>query len=195
MDNEIEELLILEEKVKNIKKRIRERKKSKTITIDGEAHETIKNHCASLNVNIGEWVSKTLLDAVGTYKEEINCLITDEIDFYDFEESEKKRILSKYSKKNVFRHLFKSNKMIFSDSMKFVGHSSDDNLPIYEYIGDNPIDFKLGLIKQMQFKEGLDITCVLETEITKGWMTEDMDCVVLSNKDVDLYETPDIIIT
>ena len=42
MESEIEELLILEEKVKNIKKRIKERKKSKTITIDGEAHETVK---------------------------------------------------------------------------------------------------------------------------------------------------------
>ena len=35
MESEIEELLILEKKVKNIKKRIRERKKSKTITING----------------------------------------------------------------------------------------------------------------------------------------------------------------
>ena len=194
MDNEINELLILEEKVKSIKKRIRERKKSKTITIDGESHEVIKNHCASINVNIGEWVSNTLLNAVESYKEEINCLITDEIDPDEFEKNEKNRILEKYTKK-VDRHLFKSNKMIFSDSMKFVGHSSEDNLPIYEYIGDNPIDFKLGLIKQMQVNEGLDITCVLDTEITKGWMTEDMDYVVLSNKDVDLYETPTIIIT
>ena len=64
MESEIEELLILEEKVKNIKKRIKERKKSKTITIDGEAHETVKNHCASLNVNIGEWVTQTLLSTV-----------------------------------------------------------------------------------------------------------------------------------
>jgi hypothetical protein len=184
MESEIEELLILEEKVKNIKKRIKERKKSKTITIDGEAHETVKNHCASLNVNIGEWVTQTLLSAVEKYKEEINCLITDEIDSEEFQLNEKNRILEKYSKKET-RHLFKSNKMVFSNYMKFVGHSLSDNYPIYEFTGDNILSFKLDIIESINQNDGLDITSALESEITKGWITDEMDYVVLSNKEVN----------
>ena len=184
MESEIEELLILEEKVKNIKKRIKERKKSKTITIDGEAHETVKNHCASLNVNIGEWVTQTLLSTVEKYKEEMNCLITDEIDSEEFQLNEKNRILEKYSKKET-RHLFKSNKMVFSNYMKFVGHSLSDNYPIYEFTGDNILSFKLDIIESINQNDGLDITSALESEITKGWITDEMDYVVLSNKEVN----------
>ena len=183
MESETEELLILEEKVKNIKKRIKERKKSKTITIDGEAHETVKNHCASLNVNIGEWVTQTLLIAVEKYKEEINCLITDEIDSEEFQLNEKNRILEKYSKKET-RHLFKSNKMIFSNYLKFAGHSFSDNYPIYEFTGDNILSFKLDIIESINQNDGLDITSALESEITRGWITDEMDYVVLSNKEV-----------
>lgn len=187
MESEIEELLILEEKVKNIKKRIKERKKSKTITIDGEAHETVKNHCASLNVNIGEWVTQTLLNTVEKYKEEMNCLITDEIDSEEFQLNEKNRILEKYSKKET-RHLFKSNKMVFSNYMKFVGHSFSDNYPIYEFTGDNILSFKLDIIESINQNDGLDITSALESEITRGWITDEMDYimdyVVLSNKEV-----------
>ena len=187
MESEIEELLILEEKVKNIKKRIKERKKSKTITIDGEAHETVKNHCASLNVNIGEWVTQTLLSTVEKYKEEMNCLITDEIDSEEFQLNEKNRILEKYSKKET-RHLFKSNKMIFSNYLKFAGHSFSDNYPIYEFTGDNILSFKLDIIESINQNDGLDITSALESEITRGWITDEMDYimdyVVLSNKEV-----------
>ncbi len=183
MESEIEELLILEEKVKNIKKRIKELKKSKTITIDGEAHETVKNHCASLNVNIGEWVTQTLLSTVEKYKEEMNCLITDEIDSEEFQLNEKNRILEKYSKKET-RHLFKSNKMVFSNYMKFVGHSFSDNYPIYEFTGDNILSFKLDIIESINQNDGLDITSALESEITRGWITDEMDYVVLSNKEV-----------
>lgn len=187
MESEIEELLILEEKVKNIKKRIKERKKSKTITIDGEAHETVKNHCASLNVNIGEWVTQTLLSTVEKYKEEMNCLITDEIDSEEFQLNEKNRILEKYSKKET-RHLFKSNKMVFSNYMKFVGHSFSDNYPIYEFTGDNILSFKLDIIESINQNDGLDITSALESEIKRGWITDEMDYimdyVVLSNKEV-----------
>lgn len=187
MESEKEELLILEEKVKNIKKRIKERKKSKTITIDGEAHETVKNHCASLNVNIGEWVTQTLLSTVEKYKEEMNCLITDEIDSEEFQLNEKNRILEKYSKKET-RHLFKSNKMVFSNYMKFVGHSFSDNYPIYEFTGDNILSFKLDIIESINQNDGLDITSALESEIKRGWITDEMDYimdyVVLSNKEV-----------
>ena len=187
MESEIEELLILEKKVKNIKKRIRERKKSKTITINGEAHETIKNHCTSLNVNIGEWVTQTLLSTVEKYKEEMNCLITDEIDSEEFQLNEKNRILEKYSKKET-RHLFKSNKMIFSNYLKFAGHSFSDNYPIYEFTGDNILSFKLDIIESINQNDGLDITSALESEITRGWITDEMDYimdyVVLSNKEV-----------
>ena len=187
MESEIEELLILEKKVKNIKKRIRERKKSKTITINGEAHETIKNHCTSLNVNIVEWVTQTLLSTVEKYKEEINCLITDEIDSEEFLLNEKNRILEKYSKKET-RHLFKSNKMIFSNYLKFAGHSFSDNYPIYEFTGDNILSFKLDIIESINQNDGLDITSALESEITRGWITDEMDYimdyVVLSNKEV-----------
>lgn len=188
MESEIEELLILEEKVKNVKKRIKELKKSKTITIDGEAHETVKNHCASLNVNIGEWVSNTLLNAVENYKEEINCLITDEIDSEQFERNEAKRILEKYSSTGT-RHLVKSNKMLFCEDMKFVGHSSEDNLPIYEFTGDYINSFKLTLLKHIEDNEGLSIVDAFEKEVCKGFMIDDMDFVVLKNKDVDVYKS------
>ena len=74
--------------------------------------------------------------------------------------------------------------MIFSNYLKFAGHSFSDNYPIYEFTGDNILSFKLDIIESIKQNDRLDITSALESEITRGWITDEMDYVVLSNKEV-----------
>ena len=56
--------------------------------------------------------------------------------------------------------------------------------PIYEFTGDNILSFELDIIESINQNDGLDITSALESEITRGWITDEMDYVVLSNKEV-----------
>lgn len=86
-----ENLLTLKEQVKLLEKKIKEKNKPKTITISGETHNKIKNFCNSINMNIGDWVSKTVIDAIDDYINKYNCIITDE------EIDDKKILQEKYS--------------------------------------------------------------------------------------------------
>jgi hypothetical protein len=66
-----QDLLLLKEKVKEIEKKIKENNKPKTITISGNAHNTIKRFCTSLNFNIGDWCEKILLKEI----EDNDCIL------------------------------------------------------------------------------------------------------------------------
>ena len=57
-----EQILRLKDALKEIESKLKV--KPKTITISGEAHNIIKNHCATLNESIGEWSERKLLESV-----------------------------------------------------------------------------------------------------------------------------------
>jgi hypothetical protein len=61
----------LKEKFKEIETKLKEKAKPKTITISGEAHNIIKNHCNALNQSIGEYTEKIMLENVDDEKNEI----------------------------------------------------------------------------------------------------------------------------
>lgn len=87
-----ENLLTLKEQVKLLEKKIREKNKPKTITISGETHNKIKNFCNSININIGDWVSKTVIDAIDDYINKYDCILNSEEEIDD-----KKVLQEKYS--------------------------------------------------------------------------------------------------
>ncbi len=64
---EDEEILKLKEKIKDVELKLKEKSKPKTITISGEAHNIIKNHCDNIiNENVGKWSEKVLLNDIKT---------------------------------------------------------------------------------------------------------------------------------
>jgi hypothetical protein len=140
------DLLLLKEKVKQIEKKIKENNKPKTITISGNAHNTIKRFCSTLNLNIGDWCEKILLKEI----EDNDCIIRvdeqDTVELNDIEEKVKdsKLLKDKYIKEaQRSKYLIKSNKIIFSDQLKFNGYSRTDGLPIYEFTGEDMTHFKM----------------------------------------------------
>lgn len=139
------DLLLLKEKVKEIEKKIKENNKPKTITISGNVHNKIKKFCGALNLNIGEWSEKVLLKEI----EDNNCVIIleehDSGTSYEDRIKEDSEILKeKYIKeKQKSKYLIKSNKLIFSDQLKFNGYSRIDGQPIYEFTGEDMTHFKM----------------------------------------------------
>lgn len=139
------DLLLLKEKVKQIEKKIKENNKPKTITISGSTHNTIKRFCSTLNLNIGDWCEKVLLKEI----EDNDCIIINEqdtVELNDIEEKERdsKILKDKYIKESQrTKYLIKSNKLIFSDQLKFNGYSRTDGLPIYEFTGEDMTHFKM----------------------------------------------------
>ena len=61
---EDEQIIKLREKLKEIDVKLKEKTKPKTITISGEAHNMIKNHCSLIKENVGEWSEKILVDKI-----------------------------------------------------------------------------------------------------------------------------------
>jgi hypothetical protein len=189
------DLLLLKEKVKQIEKKIKENNKPKTITISGNAHNTIKRFCSTLNLNIGDWCEKVLLKEI----EDNDCIIRvnekDTVELNDIEEKERdsKLLKDKYIREaQRTKYLIKSNKIIFSDQLKFNGYSRIDGLPIYEFIGDDMTHFKM-----TNNFDKYDITFdFLNTDtnfddVNKNIKTNDSleDFVILDGKSIE-YEVP-----
>jgi len=61
---EDEQIIKLRDKLKEIDVKLKEKAKPKTITISSEAHNIIKNHCSSVNENVGEWSEKMLINLI-----------------------------------------------------------------------------------------------------------------------------------
>jgi hypothetical protein len=119
----------LKTKMREIEKKVREKNKPKTITISGEDHSIIKNYCSSLQLNIGEWASKVLLDEINKHK----CILFEDLTSEERMERDVKLIKEKYfTKSNSNLKLFKCNKILFGTIFKFKGYSQVDAKPIYE---------------------------------------------------------------
>lgn len=138
-ENDIEEF---RNRVKQIDKKLKENLKPKTITISKKVHSKIKKYCNELNLNIGEFVSETILN-------EINSVIIEE----PYEDNEKKseriskNILEKYDS-ILYKGLYKTNKLIVGKGFEFVGYSKTDGFPIYEVdnIDSNIIEIEINNI-------------------------------------------------
>lgn len=99
--NEEKDLQILKEKVKILERKIKERKKPKTVTIAGDAHFKIKEYCNLININIGDWVSKTLIDTIDKIIEENNCIIKDDRDYETIHNEEILKLKEKYTNRHL----------------------------------------------------------------------------------------------
>lgn len=119
----------LKTKMREIEKKVREKNKPKTITISGEDHSIIKSYCNSLQLNIGEWSAKVLLDEINKHK----CILFDDLTYEEKMERDTELIKEKYfNKSNSNLKLFKCNKILFGTIFKFKGYSEVDAKPIYE---------------------------------------------------------------
>ena len=61
---EDDQIIKLREKLKEIDVKLKEKAKPKTITISGEAHNIIKEHCSLIKENVGEWSEKILVNTI-----------------------------------------------------------------------------------------------------------------------------------
>lgn len=119
----------LKTKMREIEKKVREKNKPKTITISGEDHSIIKSYCNSLQLNIGEWSAKVLLDEINKHK----CILFDDLTYEEKMERDAELIKEKYfNKSNSNLKLFKCNKLLLGRDFKFRGYSEVDAKPIYE---------------------------------------------------------------
>lgn len=182
------DLLLLKEKVKEIEKKIKENNKPKTITISGNAHNTIKRFCTSLNLNIGDWTEKILLKEI----EDNNCVIL--VEEHDSTKSYENRIKEdsealkdKYIKEaNRPKLTIKANKLIISDQLKFNGYSRIDGLPIYEFTGEDMTHFKMA-----NDFDKLGITFdIVDTKFGFIKTNEKLDdCVILNGERIEYENT------
>jgi len=120
----------LRKKLKEFEVSIREKIKPKTITISGSSHRKMKRYCESLNLKIGEWVEKTLMDEI----ENSSAIIRGKEDGI---EKESDALVKKYMDERSKRGLLvKVDKLILDKDFHFRGYSCIDCNPIYEYFGN-----------------------------------------------------------
>ena len=125
VDLDEKDILELKNKMKQIEKKIKEKNKPKTITISGKDHSIIKEYCTTLNLNIGDWTAKVLLDKIEADK----CFV--ELDQEDYFEIEEKEITERYIDSQKHKTLYKFDKLIINKDFHFKGYSIIDGNPLY----------------------------------------------------------------
>lgn len=169
-ENDVENL---KAKMKEIEKKVKEKNKPKTITISGIDHSIIKSYCNSLNLNIGEWTAKVLIEEI----ERNRCITYSNETYEEIQEAGVKNIREKY--KYLFEEseneiLLKSNKLILSKDLKIKGYSFFDGKPIYEISFDNRESF-LDYVRE----NDIDVVLCKKNEISNEIIpTEDMDFII-----------------
>lgn len=143
-EEQISELML---KVKDVQKKLKEKNKPKTITISAKDHQKIKKYCTMMDLNIGDWSSKVLLDEI----EKSLCVEVKEETTEESEERIKKEsenlIESWKEGQNRPKNLYKLNRLIISSMFKFCGYSGLDCNPIYEFTGKDLPTFEDESIK------------------------------------------------
>jgi hypothetical protein len=147
-----EDIDFIKKRVRDLENGVKERNKPKTITIPGKAHLKIKNYCKNLNLSIGEWCTKVLLEEI----EEKSCIFDDERDADEIRESEMKDITDRYINEiNRDKVLIKADLLLVNQNLTFKGYSQYDGNPIYEKTGK--IDFQ---------DLGIDVKIVKQKEVS-----------------------------
>lgn len=166
-ENDVENL---KAKMKEIEKKVKEKNKPKTITISGIDHSIIKSYCNSLNLNIGEWTAKVLLEEI----ERNRCITYSDETYEEIQEAGVKNIREKYKyffEESENEILLKSNKLIFSKDLKSKGYSFVDGKPIYGISSDNRESF-LDYVKE----NDIDVVLCNKNEISNEIIPDDDMC-------------------
>lgn len=132
IDPEEFQLAALKAAARKLEQNIKERKKPKTITISGDTHNKIKTYCNSMGLNIGKWTEQVLMREIS----ENNCVEVTNYDDYINDTAED--IKNKYTKKTT---RYKTDTLIMCESLRLVGESIVDGMPIYELVDSdiNPL--------------------------------------------------------
>lgn len=112
-------------KMKTLEKKIKEQNKPKTITISSKDHATIKKYCTIFNLNIGDWVTKTLLEKI----ESDNCIISEDIDSKELFIRDSEALLEKY--KPLTGTIIKTDFFLNGKDFNLLGYSKLDGKNIY----------------------------------------------------------------
>jgi len=175
---EEEELIRLKSEVKNLKSKIKESKKPKTITISNDVHSKLKRYCTLLNINIGDYIEKLILN-------ELDTIIYDEKSYEDIYEENLSNCVGKFNK-NVdsnknFRYL-KTDSFILHSLLEFVGNSVADGKPIYKIKNEeclsNISDFRTLVEGDLELNN-LNYEFVKYNEISKNIKNYDFDITIL----------------
>lgn len=153
----------IKNQLKKVEKKVKEKKKPKTITIPGDTHAKVKNHCNLFNLNIGEFTEKVLLEEI----EKNKCIEKGERDLEEEMSEIEKRYIDNELKS---RTLIKSNKLLFSKYLEFYGYSITDGLPIYEIIEINSKFFN-DLYRNILKENNIEIKLVNKIQATKNIKT------------------------
>lgn len=142
IDPEEFQLAALKAAARKLEQSIKERKKPKTITISGDAHNRIKTHCATLGLNIGKWTEQVLLREIS----DNTCVERVQSGYEEYINETADSIKNKYTAK---RTRYKTDKMIVCDGLRLVGQSATTGDPVYELTDDslNPVDVAYNLTK------------------------------------------------
>jgi hypothetical protein len=154
----------IKNQLKEVEKKVKEKKKPKTITIPGDSHAKIKKHCSLFNLNIGEFTEKVLLEEIERNK----CIEEDERDLKDIQEEEMSEIEKRYINEELkIRTLIKSNKLILSKDLKFSGYSYIDGNPVYEVLNNNFNQFQNKYNDYLN-ENNVELRLVKKSEISKN---------------------------
>lgn len=188
----------MEAQVKEMKKKLKEMNKPKTVTISGKDHSEIKYYCQKKNLNIGEWVSTTLLKEINSdpdiaflksfserYKKDYkvffkdwkneDCRIYDKRPNEEIWAEEKKELIKKYSTNfNTNLKLIKTDKLIISKYFELVGYSIIDSKNIHKYIGtESNFNNKI-----LEIRKHMDVTFVYSSEVSNTIIPEDSESYI-----------------
>ena len=142
MDPEEFQLAALKAAARKLEQSIKDRKKPKTITISGDAHNRIKTYCATMGLNIGKWTEQILLREITDNA----CVERVQSNYDEYINETVEGIKSKYTAK---RTRYKTDKMIVCDGLRLVGESATTGDPVYELTDEslNPLDVAYNLTK------------------------------------------------
>lgn len=159
----------IKNQLKQVEKKVKEKNKPKTITISGDVHSKIKNHCSLFNLNIGEFTEKILLEELTRNV----CVKKDQRIYEDIKKEEMSEIEEKYIKEELRnRTLIRSNILLLSKYLKFYAYSITDGSPIYEVIDRS--------VMNVLQENNIEISLVDKRESTKNIKTSKVeDFIVL----------------
>lgn len=144
MDPEEFQLAALKAAARKLEQSIKDRKKPKTITISGDAHNRIKTYCATMGLNIGKWTEQVLLREIT----DNSCVEKVQSNYEEYINETMEGIKNKYTAK---RTRYKTDKMIVCDVLRLVGESAKTGDPVYELTDDslNPLNVAYNLSRDI----------------------------------------------
>ena len=142
MDPEEFQLAALKAAARKLEQSIKDRKKPKTITISGDAHNRIKTYCATMGLNIGKWTEQVLLREITDNA----CVERVQSNYEEYINETAESIKNKYTAKKT---RYKTDKMIVCEALRLVGESVKTGDPVYELTDEsmNPLDVAYNLTK------------------------------------------------